>query len=110
MFRISMIVDAKKLAPALVALDGMGYNLEVVPVKNAEPKQGKVREAGEITAPEIMRAYLKQWPAANILTQDMATGVNLPYSRVMWAIRALTKDGTLIKLARCTFAIDRSKL
>ena len=41
MFRLSLIVSAKKLAPALIALDNMGYNLEVVPVKNAEPDSSK---------------------------------------------------------------------
>ena len=48
MFRISVLVEDNKLAKALTSLNGLCYNMEVLPVANAEvePKTRKVRETG----------------------------------------------------------------
>ncbi len=47
MFSIQCMVEEKKIAKALVALNGLALDLRVLPVTNAKPEKGKVVESGE---------------------------------------------------------------
>ena len=110
MFKISMIVDAKKLAPALVALDGMGYNLEVVPVKNAEPaKARKVRQVAEGTGISKVRAFvgrLMDQGLRTTSTAELAESADLTSTQSGFIIRSLMKDGLITRTARGQFNIN----
>ena len=110
MFRISMIVDAKKLAPALVALDGMGYNLEVVPVKNAEPaKARKVRQLAEGTGISKVRAFigrLVDQGLKTVSTAELANAAGLTSTQSGFIIRSLLKDGLVTRTTRGQFNIN----
>lgn len=59
MFKVSLLVDEKKVGSTLAALDGMGYNLEAIPVRNAAPSKGKVKEIGSITGPKFLEDYAR---------------------------------------------------
>lgn len=127
MFKISIMVNDSKLPAAMKALDGLGYNLEVQLVKNAEPassspKERRVREAGDKTGPEAVIAVVKVAMATGavdatdptiqsttILRQAKEFG--LAASAIQYGITKSVKDGILVRREqRGLFGIDREKL
>lgn len=63
MFRVEFVCDNKQLPKALMALDGLCYNMSVAPVKDAIVKSGKVSEDQKPTAKQTVIAYLRTLPS-----------------------------------------------
>ncbi len=72
MFSITCLVEEKKIAKALVALNGLVLDLRVVPVTNAKPEKGKVVESGEgHTAYDYILDWLRINRPEEITTKEM---------------------------------------
>ena len=64
MFQIKCLVDDKKLAMALKALDGLVFHPEVIPVRNAAVEDGEVVSTRpEGSASDLLQIYLNERPA-----------------------------------------------
>lgn len=113
MFKVEVMVDPKKLSKALLALDGLGYDLRVFPVKNAEPKRGKLIEKGEGSAIDLTRAFLKRHLAevgASVTMKQIAAGTPATYSACMYAVKVFTKDHVLKRTDRGAYTINSNHL
>lgn len=72
MFSIGCLVEEKKLAKTLVALNGLVLELRVLPVTNAKPEKGKVVESGEgYSAYDYLLDWLRINRPAEISTTQM---------------------------------------
>ena len=78
MIRLEAFVDDKKVAAVLHALDGLVVQLNVMPVRNAIAKGGKVAEAGDpTTGPEVVRKAIADAVAAGGNTVTRASIISL---------------------------------
>lgn len=77
MFRLALMVEDKNLAKVLKGLGGLVYDLQVLPVQNAEIKKGRIQSTG-MTASAAVEAVVKA-AAANgklvISTAEVFQGV-----------------------------------
>jgi hypothetical protein len=112
LFKVELIVNDKKLPKALTALDGLGYNLQVQPVKDAEPVQGRVREASSPPAHVVLREALRGWDSSMVKTVDIAKRVKdvLSYPALMYGIKTLKHAGILTQQRKGVYILDQSKL
>jgi hypothetical protein len=93
MFRVSFLVEDKKLATALRLLDGLAYGLEQRPVKTEKPKKGD-----GTTNQQIGDAALARLPATFTRREFMAAaGIDVPQTASntlkRMALRKLVRGG-----------------
>lgn len=78
MFEIRILIEDNKLAKALHALDGLGNNLQVIPVRNAVIENGEVVESGEATtAIGFVREIITKYAENGRTEIDTNTAVKL---------------------------------
>ena len=85
MFKVEIFVTDKKLASALLALDKVGHDLKVVPVRNVAVRNGQLQEAGHpTTGSELVSQYLHRVPKGTtfrrqeVIAQGDSYGVSKP--------------------------------
>lgn len=115
MFKVEIICDAKKLPSALMALDGLGYNLQVTPVRNAQPSGKRVIPLrGDATARACLMANLRRSGHKDqVSRQDLIKwGANEGHSAgsIAQAINTIRKDGVLTSITPGHYAIVHTKL
>ena len=113
MFKVEITVDDKKLPKALMALNGMGYDLQVHPITNVKVSKGQLKEAGAGRAIDLTKAFLKQHlliSGAAVTTKELTAGTGAPYSSTMFAIKELVADKTLQRVDRGQYTINPNKL
>lgn len=72
MFDIHFLVDDRKLAEVLTALDGKALDLQVRPVRHAVVKNGKVQStAPEGSFPSLALAHLKKMGKRPLVAADI---------------------------------------
>ena len=114
MFKVEITVEDKKLPKALMALNGMGYDLQVHPITNVKLAKGQLREvAPKGNAIELTKSFLKQHlliSGAAVTTREMTTGVKSPYSSTMFAIKELVAGKVLQRTDRGQYTINPNQL
>ena len=98
MFKLYMLIEDTKLPKALIALDGMGYDLHVTPVKGVAPHRGKLRESAVGSGKQMIVAFLqKHLPVsgAAISAQEIIKGTGVDSKNAYNSINRLKMDGVL---------------
>ncbi len=104
MFSIQCLAEEKKLAKALVALNGLVLDLKVLPVTNAKPKNGKVVETGEgHTAYDTIVGYInkhKPTELSSVVLNDIVA--KMGYTQASWRdpVKRLIKERILKKTTK----------
>ena len=116
MFQLTMLVEDKKLAKAMKSLDGLVYDLKVLPVKNAQVKNGNVKQKHPAAgATDTVRALVKAAKDAGkfVITRadlcsEVAKAGYHPNSASI-GIKLLIEKGALLKHQRGIYNINVEK-
>jgi len=103
MFRVEFFCKDPKLAHVLRSLDGVAYELKVVPVK-----EGQGGPVGQLSMAEQVRVAIAQ-EGGKFTAVDIGKRVGTSPQNVRSAIVPLINDGSVRKLARGVYSYKGPK-
>jgi hypothetical protein len=75
MFKLECLVDDKKLAGVMHVLNGLVYDLKIVPVMNTQVKNGKVHAVHSGSVVEFVQNYIVKRKLTDFNTTQIADAV-----------------------------------